>query len=96
MHSYKGFPMASGGDSKKNVILIAITVLLLVGAVVFGFRESLFAGRPSAEASEAAAASDEVVNRITGGQPVQPEPDPTTPMPEPGSGRRARPAEPVK
>ena len=88
--------MASGGDTKKNVILIAVTVVLLVGAVVFGFRDRLFTSSEAAEASESAAASEEIVNRITGGQPPQPEPDPTQPMPEPGSGRRARPAEPLK
>lgn len=88
--------MARGGDTKKNLILIAVTLVLLVGAVVFGFRDTLFAPRTAVDAGESAAASEEVVNRITGGQPAQAEPDPPGPLPEPGSGRKARPAEQLK
>lgn len=84
---------ASGGDMKKNIILVGVTVLLLGAALVFGFRESLFpATVPREEATAASTANDEVVNRITGGQPATVEPDPPGPLPEPGSGRRAQPA----
>lgn len=81
---------ASGGSTKKNAILIGVIVVLLAGAVMFGFKETLFPPKPEAEASEAAAASDAVAERITGGQKPTVEPDPPGPAVEPGSGRRAR------
>lgn len=84
---------SSGGDMKKNMILIGATVALLIAALAFGFRESLFpASIPKEEAAAANTQNDEVVNRITGGQPATVEPDPPGPLPEPGSGRRAQPA----
>jgi hypothetical protein len=81
--------MASASNPKKNMILLSVAAVLLLGALFFGLKDMIFAPAPATENIEAATANDEVVNRITGGKPATAEPDPPGPAPEPGSGRRA-------
>lgn len=74
-------------DQKKNVILIAAAVLLLIGALVFGFRDSLFGGSGPATASvdnQTAAAIGSVMPE----KDRMPEPDSPNPPPR-GSGKKS-------
>lgn len=72
---------------KKNVILIAVAALLLIGALAFGFRDSLFSGSgpatPSVDDATAAAIGATMPEKDR-----MPEPDSPNPPPR-GSGKKA-------
>jgi len=69
-------------SQRKNVILIAVAVLLMLGAVVFGFRESIFSSGSAASIDGATAAAV----AETMGTDNQPEPGRPDPPPR-GSGK---------
>ena len=71
---------------KKNFILIAVAAILLIGALVFGFRDSLFG--PATPG--AAAINDETTAAIADTMSAKdrmPEPDAPNPPPR-GSGKK--------
>lgn len=71
-------------SQKKNALLIGVAVLLLVGALVFGFRDTLFGGSQAPPIDEAATSAAAAAVGIKDGSP---EPDAPNPPPR-GSGKR--------
>ncbi len=71
-------------SQKKNAILIGVAALLLIGALVFGFRDSIFGGGQAPAIDEAATSAAAAAVGIKDGNP---EPDSPNPPPR-GSGKR--------
>ncbi len=71
-------------SQKKNIALIGVAVLLLAGALVFGFRDSLFSGTQGAPALDEATTA--AIAENTKPEDARAQPDPPNPPPK-GSGK---------